>query len=600
MKSGKRKTVKRSTKRSPARRRRRAPKESGRRTLQHRAGHDITLPPGHPGAHHVFPLPRAITANDFTIDTDEPNYTDTLVVVVNFSWGDGSLFLLSDERWNRIFGLTDPLTQLNSFFHANYYGQIELKPVELPPELRWIGDKYPHVEIELQDTYALGFAIYPPDYQPGPDDELPVNPDEERRFVLDIMAKVVERYPTLDFQDKLILAVINADGEQYGRGAMCAVPTGDFFDLFVGDIRSEEDLQRYSSDSSCFRTIDDRKVVAVITKGEGYTFDDYFQDRGNLGIGDQFIRGMVMFEKTAQLSCASHDITHAIRRKSAYADPPEGRNKAVNCLYNLPLQTEWFKNSCDRSVNCSPYVGWWDSMADHLHSRDEISGRSRDFFESPPQGTCAYTKIKLGMIPERCVCIVTGNNETRKLVPLSNPTLPPRDSDDQYVVLKIPVDPSTSDAYWQKVYLLLEYRRRIGQPNTSPENFTIQPDQVYGDKRTDPGYNQRSPQYQNPPTAFVPSQGVLVYLVNENLTDNPSQEYIPAEWHNFRLILLNPNDIDDRDNLNSAALGSGSSVTIDFHDFYDTPTTPIAITVEVTGDFTEERAEIQITRTYSR
>ena len=239
-------------------------------------------------------------------------------------------------------------------------------------------------------------------------------------------------------------------------------------------------------------------------------------------------------------------------------------------------------------------------MADHLHSRDEIGGRSRDFFESPPQGTCAYTKIKLGMIPDRCVCIVTGNNETRKLVPLSNPTLPPRDADDQYVVLKVPVDPSTSDAYWQKVYLLLEYRRRIGQLNTSPENFTIQPDQVYGDKKTDPGYNQRSPQYQNPPTAFVPSQGVLVYLVNENLTDNPSQEYIPAEWHNFRLILLNPNDIDDRDNLTSAALGSRSSVTIDFHDFYDTPTTPIAITVEVTGDFTEERAEIQTTRTYSR
>ena len=229
-----------------------------------------------------------------------------------------------------------------------------------------------------------------------------------------------------------------------------------------------------------------------------------------------------------------------------------------------------------------------------------FNGIPRDFLESPPQGTGAYTKIKLGMIPDRCIGIVNGEEETRTLVPLSSSTLPSRKSNDQYVVLKVPLSTSTSriDPYWQKVYLLLEYRTRLGQPNSSPDNFTINTKQMYGDEKTDPGY----PQCQNPPKEFVPSKGVLVYLVNENLSDNPNQEYLDEEWYNFRLILLNPEGVNDRNSRRSlinAALKSGGSVTIDFRNFYGTIAIPEAITVEVTIDSSKEHAEIKITKTFS-
>ena len=240
-KSRKGKTVKTGTKRSPSKSRRIS--KAPRRRLDRSTSHDTLRSSEHRGASDT--KSRAITANDFTIDTGKPNYIDTLVVVVNFSDSKDTKFTFNDERWNRIFGLADPLTQLNAFFHANYYGQLELRPVEISqlvgPGIFRPVDKYPHVEIELEDTYELGFGIYPTDMPTWPGLE-PVDPNEERRFVLDIMAEVVEKEPTLNLQDKLVFTIINADGDDYGRGAMCAVPGGDFFDLFVGDIRSRQEL----------------------------------------------------------------------------------------------------------------------------------------------------------------------------------------------------------------------------------------------------------------------------------------------------------------------------------------------------------------------
>jgi hypothetical protein len=108
------------------------------------------------------------------------------------------------------------------------------------------------------------------------------------------------------------------------------------YELFIGDVTAEE--QSMYSDEAHFRVVEGARLVGAIDKS-GYTFDDYFRDRQEHHHEDQFILGMALFGADAPLSCASHDILHGLLRKSAYADPPEGRARALNCLYSWWEQT---------------------------------------------------------------------------------------------------------------------------------------------------------------------------------------------------------------------------------------------------------------------
>lgn len=306
-----------------------------------------------------------------------------------------------------------------------------------------------------------------------------------------------------------------------------------------------------------------------------------------------------MFGTDGPLSCASHDILHGLRRKSAYADPPEGRARAVHCLYNLVQQSLSIVGTqehgkADRSIMVRPYIGWWDPMADHLHPR------SRDFFVSYPQGMCGFSKLGMGMIPDRCLVVAEADDTTVKLSPLGIPTLPPRGSPAEALVVKVPLLPRNPAA--AHVYLLLEYRRRVGSERgeTHPDNFTIDPDFVTGDKQFDPGYNAANPaasEYVNPPTIFVPDEGVLVYLVNDKFPEVPAAPY--TEWYNFNLVLLNPQGNDKRQTLNHAALDAGETMPIDFRNLIPERGVPVKITVSVLQR-TNDYATVRIVREYMR
>ncbi len=539
------------------------------------------------------PMPaigREITANDFL--PEQLNIVETVIVLVNFSNRPGEVFNLR-EHWDKIFGVDDPYTQLNAYYHENFYDQLELRPISSPSL-----DPKGYIEIEFEGSpqdYTIGWLI-----GMEAEDIKAVDPDMLQRVILDVMAKVVEKHPEINYQDKFMFVVLNAFGYEYGRGAIGALPTGGvdpIYDLFVGNV-AKEDLEKFS-DERYFRIVDDIKVVGVIKK-TGYTFDDYFRDRRDYVKDDQFIRGMAIFGKDAPLSCASHDILHGLRRKSAFADPPEGRSRAVNCLYNLVLQSQWLVGTeehgrFDRSINCSPYIGWWDPMGDHLHPR-----LPRSFFSGHPHGMCAFTKLRMGLIPARCIALADKDDVTIKLAPLSNPYLPPVGSEAEAMVIKVPVVPGKEAL--AHIYLLLEYRRRVGSgpDDFHPDNFYIDPDDVLGDKTFDPGYNPSNPaesRYINPPTRFVPDEGVLVYLVNEKMPELPGLPY--QGWYKFVLALLNPEGNEKRDDLTQAALDAGEAMEVDFRHLYPDRGVPIRITVTVT-DRTEDYAEVRITREYLR
>jgi hypothetical protein len=535
------------------------------------------------------PAARQITANDFS--PEQTNIIETLVVLVNFSDRRGEKFDLG-RYLDRIFGFEDPHTQLNAYYRENFYNQLELRQVRSPdfPE--------GYVEIEFEGSpqdYMFGWLI-------GMETEKikQLDPDVVQQNILDAMAKVVQKHATIGYQDKFIIFVFNALGSEYGRGAAGALPTAGvdpIYDLFVGNA-AQGDSQKFS-DHTYFRIVDGTRVVGIV-KGSGYTFGDYFRDRGYFN-DDQFIKGIAIFAKDGPLSCASHDILHGLRRRSAYADPPEGRGRAVNCLYNLLLQSQWVVGSergpFDRSINCSPFIGWWDPMGDHLHPRTDPK-TPREFFSGHPHGMCAFTKLRMGMVPDRCIFVAEDDDMTVELSPLSSPSLPPKESEAEAIVVKVPVAPGVEKL--AHVYLLLEYRRRVGSgpDDFHPDNFFIDPDYVEGDKTSDPGYNSSAPAesvYVNPPTRFVPDEGVLVYLVNEKMPEIAGDA--KQEWWRFVLALLNPKGNEKRNDLNQAALDAGESMEVDFGNLYPDIGAPVKIRVTILQR-SEDRCKLQITREY--
>jgi len=543
------------------------------------------------------PLPEAdvrpvITFNDYV--PEQLNVIDTVVVLVNYSDLPERVFNLG-QYWDRIFGLDDPIRQLNAYYHANFYDQLEMQPVVAE------GMTDPgYVEVVFEgspEDYTIGWLI---GLEHASMEE--VDPEAVQRVILQTMAYTVAAQPGIDYQDKFIFVVLNAAGREYGRGAMGALPTGgpqpSVSDLFIGDVTEEERV--LFADEAIFQiveTADGPKVIGVISP-YAYTFADYFRDRADHVQDDQFILGMAIFGTEAPLSCACHDILHGFRRKSASANPPEGRTRAADCLYNLPLQSLWVVGTeehggFDRSINCSPYIGWWDPMGDHLHTAGV-----REFFESHPHGMCSFTKLKMGLIPERCIAAVNEDDGTLRLAPLSNPQLPAPGSAVETMVIKVPLDPTLPAL--RDIYLLLEYRRRVGSDTgtSSPDNFTIPVDFIYGDPTFDPGYNAADPAasvYVNPPLQFCPSEGVLVYVVNEGIPHVAAAPY--TQWYNFPVALLNPAGNDQRENLNEAALDAGEFIEVDFSNFYADRNVglPVRIRVEVT-ERTDDYAEVHITR----
>jgi len=547
-----------------------------------------TAPP-RPTSTSAAPQHRAITFNDYV--PEKRNYVDTLCIVVNFEGRPDRVFDLR-KYWDRIFGLEDPIRQLNAYYHENFYGQLELRPYTTPQ----MGEKG-YVEITLPGVpqdWSFGWLI---NYE-SPD--VPsLDPGMVQKLTLEIIARVVQKHPEINFQDKFLLVVMNAAGAEYGRGAAGIVPADgpeNATDMFIGDFTAA-DRDKFA-DETFFRIVDESKLIGFVAP-QGYTFGDYFRDREKESAKDQFILGMAMFGTDGPLSCATHDILHGLRRKSAYADPPEGRSRAVHCLYNLVQQSKWLVGTqehgkMDRSVTVSPYIGWWDPVADHLHPVQ------REFFNSYPTGSCAFTKLRMGMIPDRCLAVAEADEVTVKLSPLGNPTLPAKGSAAEALAVKVPLAPLNPAA--AHVYLLLEYRRRVGSEKgeTHPDNFTISPDYVFGDKQFDPGYNAANPgasKYVNPPTVFVPDEGVLVYYVNDKAPEVPAAPY--TEWYNFNLVLLNPEDNDERDNLNNVALDAGETMTVDFRNFVPDRAVPVKITVSVT-ERTNDYATVQVRREYVR
>jgi hypothetical protein len=238
----------------------------------------------------------------------------------------------------------------------------------------------------------------------------------------------------------------------------------------------------------------------------------------------------------------------------------------------------------DRSINCTPYIGWWDPMGDHLHPVTP-----REFFAGHPHGMSAFTRLRMGLIPDRCQAVADADDVTINLAPLSEPTLPAAGSEAEAVAIKVPMMPDVERA--AHIYLLLEYRRRVGEPGQHADNFSIAPDDVFGNPAYDPGHG--SGRYINPPTQFVSDEGVLVYLVNEGIPEHPGAPY--TEWYNFVLALLNPAGNDQRDDLTHAALDAGESIVVDFRTLYQDRGVPIAITVEV-ANRTDAYARVRITR----
>ncbi|MBM4429891.1 MAG: hypothetical protein FJ026_06005 [Chloroflexi bacterium] len=172
-----------------------------------------TSTPRPPTATPVPPTPtppkhRAITFNDYV--PEQKNYVDVICVVVNFAGKPDRVFDLR-KYWDKIFGLQDPIRQLNAYYKEDFYGQLELGPFSTPQ----MGAKG-YIEVTLPGVakdYSFGWLIG----MESPD--IPsLDPAAVQKLTLAIMAAAVEKHPEVNFQDKYILVVMNAPGSEYGRG----------------------------------------------------------------------------------------------------------------------------------------------------------------------------------------------------------------------------------------------------------------------------------------------------------------------------------------------------------------------------------------------
>lgn len=326
--------------------------------------------------------------------------------------------------------------------------------------------------------------------------------EKARELTLSVFEQVLLKFPDINVQDKVILLVLDASStEIQGRGAMCLVPgvvlnpaqgPPENQELFIGHPPLHGPPYQPS-----------RRTFFI---DSDYSFSTYYGERKDQfdSYSDQFVRGVCIFCKDAILSCAVHDIIHALRRISAGLPTdalPGARARAVPCLYNLFLQTYWLgQGEVDRSVYCAPYVGWWDNTGDHLHCK-----LPRPFFSCYPYGVTSFTKARLDLIPSSYLRTATQAQESFHLAPLAGDPLPgqlpPQVSGWPVLVVKVPLSGEATPVE----YLLVEYRRPVAG---SVDDVSVDVNGMIGDPADDPGYT-------NPPEHLVSDSGVLVYHVNE-------------------------------------------------------------------------------------
>jgi hypothetical protein len=377
--------------------------------------------------------------------------------------------------------------------------------------------------LELQQDGSWNVVVenspdhYSWDFVPGEFD-----PQKPKDLVTDAFQIILDGNLETDFQDRLILLFLNATtSEIQGRGAMGLVPGGCDYpylnppsspEFFVGHPRLPGGGFDYSRRASLF--IDNN-----------FTFSQYMILRNSEfdNNNDQFTRGVCLFCRDSLRSCAVHDVIHAVRRLSGEKpgeDFPGRRARAVPCLYNLFIQGHWITNGCDRSIYCTPYVGWWDNTGDHLHFQIP-----RPFFSCPPYGVSAFTRLRLDMIPSAYVGTAVEAEQPFQLAPLAVQQLPQQTGGQPVLVVKVPLSGTEPGEY-----LLVEYRRRV--PG-SVDDITVNPDRLLGESSQDPGE-------VNPPAHIVSQNGVLIYHVNEE------KSQFAGEPSNFEEdVVSNPTFIQD-------------------------------------------------------
>lgn len=358
-----------------------------------------------------------------------------------------------------------------------YYREISYNQLELTQEGRW--------EVVLEhspDHYRWGFV-------PGE-----FNPAQPKLLVTDVFQILLEGNLTTQFQDRLLLVFINTSAPEIGgRGAMCLVPGVTEYPRTIPPSTPEFFIGHPPLTGPQFDT--SRRIASFID--ENFTVVQYNRHRQDEfdNWNDQFVRGVCIFTGDTAQSCAAHDILHAVKRISGEPpsrDFPGRRARAVPCLYNLHQQGHWIANQFHRSIYCAPYVGWWDNMGDHLHPR-----LPRDFFEGDPYGVCAFTKMKLDMIPPSYIGTATAAQQPFRLVPLTVSPLPRQSNGQPVLAVKIPLNLTE--------YLLVEYRRNI---SGTVDGIRVDVCGLLGDCNDDP-------QKVNPPDSLVSDKGILVYHVNE-------------------------------------------------------------------------------------
>lgn len=381
---------------------------------------------------------------------------------------------------NRIFG---PAPSMNAYYKEISYkvdGVMTPFNIELvqEPELTVCVDNSP-------DHYAWGYL--PSEF---------VN-EKPKELTIDVFEKVLASYPSTDFQDKLVLLILGAtSGELGGRGAMGLVPGVCIYPE-----------QAYPEDQELFVGFSPRSAPRPENPKEAYfidlsyRFDQYYRERSKQfdSYNDRFIRGACIFCTDAVLSCAAHDVIHALKRISAglpTTDFPGCRARATPCLYNLYMQGDWLSRECDRRFYCTPYIGWWDNTGDHFHPKPP-----REFFSSTPYGVSSFTKMKLGLIPPEYFPTMSAQQQTFKLAPLAVRYLPAQTNGMPVLAVKVPLSEDSPPTE----YLLVEYKY--------PVEGSV--DDVQVDVCTLLGNCALDPNKVNPPDHLVSTDGLLIYHVNE-------------------------------------------------------------------------------------
>ncbi|MEW6667617.1 MAG: hypothetical protein AB1512_20610 [Thermodesulfobacteriota bacterium] len=402
-------------------------------------------------------------------------------------------FFTRDLIADKVFGLEDAKRQLNAYYRWASYGQIKLVPAQgLEQSLMAQVILRVKSRADLKERYTFDSRV-------GVIEEL--GQDKKiMRFLTDAVTAMLRdsTYKAVSFQDALLMLLVNISGREWGRGAMGFLPSGKYWEFGVGPD------SKAPGNRICFPI------------GRDYTYRDYYLSRRECfdSRQDQFVQGVAMFCRDGQLSCAPHDIVNVLKRASGV--PPK-RHTVIKGLYNNYLQDIWQR---DFRTNTSPYIGWWDVMADHLHMKIPEGPHPSMFFRSTPQGMCAYTRLVMGWMPEDYVATLSGRSRSVVLAPLGVNKLPePRGK--IHLVAKVPLAPAMDKEGNRKDrYYLIEARRFMNN-----DDVRVDKTQYYGDRT-----------YL--PDRLIQKEGVLVYRVDMGKPMfGPKPEKGKVDRRNFVLVL---------------------------------------------------------------